>query len=61
MKNIDIRRKSKEVGVPLWQVAEHMRICDMTLSRRMRHELPPEEKAKIFSIIERLKAEREGT
>jgi len=34
-----------------------MEIADFTLSRRLRRELPPEEKEKIFNIIQQLAKE----
>lgn len=60
MKNLDIRQDCKESGVYLWQVAEYIGVCEMTLSRKLRRELPDEEKAKIRNIIAQLKAEQEG-
>lgn len=59
MKNLDIRQDCKESGV-YWQVAEYIGVCEMTLSRKLRRELPDEEKAKIRNIIAQLKAEQEG-
>ena len=41
----------------LWQIAEALGIADCTFSRKLRKELPREEKEKIFSIIERLSQE----
>lgn len=59
MKNLDIRQKCKVEGIRLWEIAEHMSVCDMTLSRKMRHELPQAEKERVFAIIEAIKAERD--
>lgn len=56
MCNSDIRIKAKESGVYMWQIAAKLNICDMTLVRKLRHELSDEEKAKIFAIIEELAA-----
>lgn len=55
MKNLDIRSECKKAGVFLWQVAEHMGVCEMTLSRKLRKELPQEEKMKIRNIVSELK------
>lgn len=52
--NQDIRRSAAGAGVRLWQIADALGIADCSLSRKLRKELPQEEKAKIFSIIERL-------
>lgn len=57
MTNQDIRKAAAGEGVKLWQIAEAMGIADCSLSRKLRRELPTEEKARIFSIIERLAKE----
>lgn len=56
--NNDIRAKAKEKGVYLWEVAEGLGILDAALSRKMRHELPQEEKERIFKIIDEIAASR---
>lgn len=57
MSNQDIRRAAAEAGLRLWQIADRLRIADYNLSRKLRHELPDEEKEKIFSIIAELSGE----
>lgn len=57
MKNQDIRRMAAGAGVKLWQIADALGIADCSLSRKLRKELPQEEKEKIFSIIQRLSRE----
>ena len=52
MKNQDIRHAADAANVKLWQVAEALGITDSTFSRRLRRELPDEEKAKIMGLIE---------
>ena len=59
MANADIRKFAKDSGVYLWRVAEKYGITDTHFSRRLRHELPKAEKARIIRIIEELKAEAE--
>ena len=54
MQNQDIRRAAAGNGVFLWQVADVMGIADSSLSRKMRKELPEDEKRKIFGIIQEL-------
>ena len=54
MNNQDIRRTAASAGVKLWQIADALGIADCSLSRKLRKELPVEEKEKIFSIIEKL-------
>ncbi len=57
MKNQDIRRTAAGSGVKLWQIAEALGIADCSLSRKLRKELPNDEKEKIFSIIDQLAKE----
>lgn len=57
--NQDVRLYAKSSGIRLWQVAEALGMWDATLSRKLRHELPREEKGKIFEIIDRLAQERQ--
>ena len=54
MQNQDIRRAAAGNGVFLWQIADVMGIADSSLSRKMRKELPEDEKRKIFRIIQEL-------
>lgn len=57
MKNQDIRRTAAGAGVKLWQIADALGIADCSLSRKLRKELPEDEKKEIFSIIDRLARE----
>lgn len=54
LKNIDVRTLAKTKGVKMWQIAEELCIQDSALSRKLRHELPQEEKEKILAIIDKL-------
>ena len=54
--NTDIRAKAMLNGIMMWEVAEELGILDTALSRKMRRELPDEEKAKIMSAIDRIVA-----
>ena len=54
MYNKDIRRTAAGSGVKLWQIADALGITDSSFSRKLRKELPQEEKEKIFSIIQKL-------
>lgn len=58
MNNTDIRTAAKEANLHLWQVAEGLGICDSAFSRKLRHELPEDEKAKIRSVIKELSQNR---
>ncbi len=57
MYNQEIRKAAKEKGVKLWEVAEALKIQESGLSRKLRHELPEEEKTKILALIDEI-AER---
>ena len=57
MKNMDIRLAAASSGVKLWQIADALGMTDGNFSRKLRKELPQEEKAKIFAIIERIPME----
>lgn len=54
MNNIDIREEAKKSGVKLWQIAEALGIFESSFSRKLRHELPKEEKERIRVIIKKL-------
>ena len=57
MNNQDIRRAAAKAGVKLWQIADALGITDSSFSRKLRKELPREDKDCIFSVIERLSRE----
>lgn len=59
VKNQDIRDAAKKSSIKLWQIAEKLGIWDATLSKKLRKELPQEEKEKIFGIISELSKEAE--
>lgn len=59
MKNFEIRDAAQKAGVRLWQVAEEYGVNDGNFSRRLRKELPTEEKEKIMGIIEQLAKENQ--
>ena len=52
--NMDIRQEAKAAGVKLWQVADRLGITDGNFSRKLRRELPAEEKNKIIGIIKEI-------
>lgn len=54
IRNLDIRAAAKESGVRLWEIADELGILDVSFSRKLRKELDPDEKAKIYAIISRL-------
>lgn len=57
MKNMDIRLAAASSGVKLWQIADALGMTDGNFSRKLRKELPQEEKQMILEIIERIPME----
>lgn len=57
MFNKDIREAIVLAGLRYWQVAAAYGCTDGSFSRKLRRELPAEEKEKIFSIIQELSKE----
>jgi len=52
MANKDIKRAIGGRGLTKWQVADALGISEATFYRKMRNELPEEEKQKILAVIE---------
>lgn len=59
MKNKELRDYAKEKAVKLWEIADKLGVCDMTLTRMLRYELPEKKKAQILAIIDEIANERE--
>lgn len=57
MKNNEIKEAIKNAGLFQWQIADILKIAESTFYRKMRHELPLEEKQRIFEAIEKLSKE----
>lgn len=49
--NTDIRNQLKKTRTPLWKVADVIGVHEVTLCRRLRHELPADEKMEILNAI----------
>lgn len=60
MRNKGIREAAKNRGVRLWQIAERLGMNDGNFSRKLRRELPTEEREKIIEIIDELAKEKEN-
>lgn len=60
MFNQEIKSKAKEKGVKLWEIADVYGINDGNFSRKLRHELPEAEKAKILALIDEIAERREN-
>lgn len=58
MENMDVREKAASAGVKLWQIADALHMTDGNFSRKLRKELPPETKEKVFTIIDELSGGR---
>ena len=58
-KNRDIRIEIAVAGLKQWQVAKALGIAEATFSRKLREELPEEEKAKILVAIKSIGEETE--
>lgn len=54
MNNLDIRKEAEQSNVKLWRIADYLGISDGNFSRKLRKELPEEEKQKILKIIDEL-------
>lgn len=52
--NETIRTAAEKNGVKLWQIADALGVNDGNFSRKLRHELPPDETEKILAIIARI-------
>lgn len=55
--NRDVRARAAGAGVRLWQIAAELGITDSSFSRKLRKELPQNEKEHIFAVIEKLSKE----
>lgn len=60
MHNKEIRSAAKNAGIRLWEVAATYGINDGNFSRKLRKELPQDDKEKILRIIDRLVQEKQG-
>lgn len=56
--NKEIRDAARDAGVRLWQIAECIGMNDGNFSRKLRRELPDQEKKEILEIIKTLAAEK---
>lgn len=55
MCNILIRATAKKAGIPLWRVANELHCSEATMTRKLRCELPEDERELILEIIIQLK------
>lgn len=57
--NLQVRLAAREAGVQHWEIAEALGISEGSFCRRMRHELPEAEQARILTVINDISAQRE--
>ena len=51
--NMNILSRKKAAAVPYWRIADEMQISEMTLQRRLRHQLPADQEAEVLEAIDR--------
>lgn len=56
--NLEVREKIKCSGVKFWEVADRYGISDGNFSRKLRRELPEDEKQRIYKIINEIRSEK---
>ena len=61
MANQDIRFKARALGVAIWRIADYLGVSEMTVNRRLRKEMSPEQKKVFLDAIQAIAAERAKT
>ena len=54
MRNMMVRKKSREARIPIWRIAKELGVSEATMTRRLRMELPIPEQKMLCSLIERI-------
>ena len=57
--NTDVRETAKKKDVRLWEIAEYLNVSDPTMTRKLRRELPDNEKQRILAIIDEIAAAKQ--
>ena len=57
-RNNEIKAYAKQRGVYQYEIADSLHISEMTLFRRMRHPLSPDQENEIKAVIDEIAAER---
>ncbi len=60
MQNLDLRKSAKAAGIPLWRIADAIGVSEPTMTRKLRHELPENEKKQLLDLIKQLAREGEN-
>lgn len=58
MENVEIRLAAGARGLRLWEVAEELGMTDSAFSRKLRRELPDDQREKVLEAIERASARK---
>lgn len=58
--NNQLRAEAKQLGVPLWMIAERVGLTDGNFSRHLRRELPEVETKRLIGIVREIAAEQEA-
>lgn len=56
MNNLELRTKARKNGVRLWEIADRLGISEPTITRKLRRELPANEKQRILAVIDEIAA-----
>lgn len=59
MNNVTVKNTAKRKNVFLWEVADAMGVCDMTVNRWLRHELPKDRYNAMMRAIDEIAARKE--
>ena len=60
MKNLELRKAAKAAGIPLWRIADAIGDGEATMTRKLRLELPENEKKQLLNLIKQLAREGEN-
>lgn len=51
MENNAIRQAVKAANLPLWRLADMLQVSEATMTRMLRHPLPPAREAELLALI----------
>jgi IS30 family transposase len=58
--NSDVRGEMKTARVTLWQIADTLNVCEMTVTRKFRREMSSEEKSEMLTLIKQIAEQNKG-
>lgn len=59
MKNVQIRKYAQSRGVYLWEIAQHLSVSEMTVTRKLRKQLNSEDTSNLQRIIDEIALKKE--